>query len=150
MVRTSRDKWIARVLTSLVWAVVAASAAYWALRWGESQSPSTAVAVAQNQSASGTVDSAAVARLLGAGTAVAAPVLGAVNRYVLTGVVARTRTGQGAALIAIDGKPAKAFGVGAPLHDGLYLVAVSPRQARLSQLPNGPTSITLELPAPRP
>lgn len=141
------QRWSPRLLTLLVWALVAASVAQWSLRWGSNAGGAVVNRVAVAPAAgTPTLDSAALARLLGSvGGATAAPAAAA--RLQLTGVVAATPSGRGAALIAADGKPARAYPVGAKVEEGLYLVAVGPRQAQLGGSASGPTSMTLELPA---
>ena len=69
------------------------------------------------------------------------------SRYVLLGVVA-DRDHSGAALIAVDGKPAKPYRVGARVDDGLLLQSVAPRRAVLASSADAPASVTLELPVP--
>ena len=69
----------------------------------------------------------------------------AVSRYALIGVVA-SRGNDGAALIAVDGKPPKPFRVGAAVEEGLVLQAVEARRARLGASLQGPAAFTLELP----
>lgn len=54
--------------------------------------------------------------------------------------------GQGAALIAIDGKPPKPVKVGAMVADGLVLQGIDTQRARLGPSLEGAT--TLELPMP--
>ena len=54
-------------------------------------------------------------------------------------------SGQGVALIAVDGKPAKAFGVGARLDSDLVLQSVSLRTASIGPA-QGAASVKLELP----
>jgi general secretion pathway protein C len=120
---------------------------YWGLRWQGPAGPALSVAAA-TAPATAAVDSAAVARLLGGPGASAAPAVGAPNRLALAGVVARSSSRTGAALIAIDGKPAKAFSVGSRVEDGLYLLSVAPRRASLGASLDGPASISLDLPAP--
>ena len=101
--------------TLLLWALLAGSALWWWLRAGQPVAPPQAP-VAGGAPAALTVDSAQVARALGATAAApaapaAAPELG--GRLALKGVV--THGGQGAALIALDGKPARPLRVGALL-----------------------------------
>jgi general secretion pathway protein C len=93
-------------------------------------------------------DPAAVARLLGAAApaATAAPV--AASRFVLLGVMA-SPSSRGAALIAIDGKPGRAFRVGSKVDEGLVLEAVEPRKARLAQATGTGESMVLEMPVSR-
>jgi general secretion pathway protein C len=66
----------------------------------------------------------------------------------LVGVVAG-RSNKGAALIAVDGKPARAFRVGSKIDEGVVLQAVEPRRARLGSGADAATALTLEMPAPR-
>ena len=67
------------------------------------------------------------------------------DRFVLSGVIA-SRVGQGAALIAVDGKPAQPFTVGSALAPGYVLVSVAPREAMLAEEINAPVRLTLILP----
>jgi general secretion pathway protein C len=53
---------------------------------------------------------------------------------------------QGAALIAVDGKPARPFRVGSMLVEGFVLQSVGPRSAALGGSFDGPTALTLQLP----
>ena len=90
-------------------------------------------------------DPQVVARLLGGGRTAAAPVEIAASRFKLLGVVADLAKG-GYALIAIDGKPAKPYQVGAQLDEALVLQSVSKRSAALAPSADAPASIILELP----
>jgi len=65
---------------------------------------------------------------------------------VLMGVVAG-RSGAGSALIAVEGAAPQPFRVGSRVQPGLWLQSVQARQARLGPEPQGPTTLTLELPA---
>lgn len=99
------------------------------------------------------VDPLKVARLLGAAdstaAAAAAPVVAAASRFSLVGVVAgASRTGT--ALIAVDGKPAKPYRVGAVVDAGYMLQSVGPRIAVLAPAAGAPASLTLEMAQPRP
>jgi general secretion pathway protein C len=92
-----------------------------------------------------------VARLLGqvqgnAAAAAAPPSLS--SRFNLVGVVA-DRSQQGAALIAVDGRPAKPFRVGSVVDEGLVLQSVQPRRAVLAASATGPAAVTLELAPPQ-
>lgn len=95
-----------------------------------------------------------VARLLGTtakdtvAEVAAAPALQASTRLKLTGVMspkASSKSGQGIALISVDGKPARAFGVGARIDGELRLLSVSLRAASISD-GQGQPSFVLELP----
>lgn len=67
------------------------------------------------------------------------------SRFSLLGVVA-ARSHDGAALIAVDGKPPRPYRVGAAVDDTLVLQSVQPRRAVLSSSVGGPPVLTLELP----
>ena len=64
------------------------------------------------------------------------------SQYKLMGVIASV-TGQGSALIAVDGMPPKAFRVGEEVNQGVQLVSLSAKQARLKS--NG-RELLLDLP----
>ncbi|MFL6692855.1 MAG: type II secretion system protein N [Ramlibacter sp.] len=146
MVRMRDSNWAVRGMTFLLWAAAAASAVAWGLKLGTpaSQGPLGASAYRPPPAP----DPALVARLLGqvqgnAPAAAAAPPLS--SRFSLVGVVA-DRTQQGAALIAVDGRPAKPFRVGSVVDEGLVLQSVQPRRAVLGASVNGPAVVTLDLP----
>jgi general secretion pathway protein C len=139
--------WWLRLATFSLAALAAASAAFWLLKW-TAPAPASATPVL---SAAGQVDPQAVARLLGGGQTAATPASGAsldtsASRFKLTGVVADRRSG-GYALIAIDGKPAQPYRVGAPVDGALVLHSVAPRSAALAASVDAPVALTLELPA---
>ena len=128
----------------LVWGVVAFSAVTWGLRWSASgATPSNATAAAQ---ALPEVDVSAAARSLGAAPvqAPAAPTLG--SRFQLQGVMAGGPD-AGAALISVDGKPAKPYRVGAVVADGLVLQSALGRRVSIGSAMDGPQTLVLELPA---
>lgn len=138
----------ARVLAFLVWAAVAASAMFWLLRltaWSPA-APAHAVAVAPAAAPRGDLT-----RVLGAAPvtkreAVPEPALAA--RFRLLGVAAPRQGGDrvGLALIAIDGKPARGYKVGAALEGELTLLSVHPRGAAIGER-GGAAKVNLELPA---
>jgi len=129
----------------MVWALAAASAVFWGLRLSQPVAPPSVDVVA---AAAPQADAMAMARFLGAPQGAApAPVAGPTlaSRFSLAGVVADGRR-FGAALIAIDGKPARPYRVGATLEDGLVLISVERRRASLGPDLHQPASLTLELP----
>lgn len=128
----------------LMWGAVAFSAVTWGLRWsatGESTSNATAPAQSLPE-----VDVSAAARSLGAAPvqAAAAPTLA--SRFQLQGVMAGGPD-AGAALIAVDGKPAKPYRVGAVVADGLVLQSAQGRRVNLGAAVDGPQTLALELSA---
>ena len=144
MMALSQSKWSLRGLTLLVWALAAASVAYWGLRLLSGSGALAPVTLAAN--ASFTPDPAAVARLLGATPAQAVPQASLASRFALSGVVAGA-PGGGAALIAVDGKPARPFRVGSLVEEGLVLQSASARQATLGETRNSPALVTLDMPS---
>jgi len=142
----AHNSWWVRMVTMVLWAAAAASVVWWGLRvWGGASqasfsAPLPAVAPAP------VADPAAVARLLGA-VAPAGPAMApvAANRFVLLGVVA-SPSRLGSALIAVDGKPGRAFRVGSKVDEGVVLEAVEPRKARLAPVGGAGEPIFLELP----
>ncbi len=138
--------WGARAVSFLLAAVAAASGAFWVLKSTDSNSVSTAMPA--NGSSFAALDPQAVARALGgAGAAQTSgtPVASAHTAYALLGVLADGQHG-GAALIAVDGKTAKPYRVGAVVDGNLVLQSVSARRAVLAMSVDGPAQVTLEMP----
>jgi general secretion pathway protein C len=131
-------------LTLVVWALVAFSAVTWVLRWSAASDATPMVMVAPEPLPE--VDSAAVARSLGAAPVqvVAAPSLA--SRFQLMGVLA-AGPHAGAALIAVDAQAAKPFRVGAVVTEGLVLQSAQGRRVSLGAAVDGPQTLVLELPA---
>jgi general secretion pathway protein C len=146
MVSNLQNRWAVAGATFVLWALVAGSAVYWGLKFTARGGAVAAVPVATHTGAP--ADPVAVARLLGANPAAAAQAPSVASRFALVGVVASS-THQGAALIAVDGKPAKPFRIGAALDDHLILQSVESRRAVLAESPGGPAVVTLELPLPK-
>jgi general secretion pathway protein C len=143
MVSNSRSRWVVAGSTFALWALLAASAAFWALKISATHGAAAAPVVTRVQIQP---DPAVVARLLGAAPTVgAAPAASLSSRFALIGVVS-SPTRQGAALISVDGKPAKPFRVGANIDEGLVLQSVESRRAVLAASADGPAMLTLELP----
>jgi len=145
----SAARWHAPLATTGVWALAAGAAVFWVLRLA---SPADAVAAAASMPRpSVAADSDAVARLLGVLPASsAAPVAPeAASRFALSGVVADPSK-QGAALIAIDGKPPRPFRVGSKVGDNYVLQSVGLRSATLGAQVDGPAAFTLQLPVRAP
>jgi general secretion pathway protein C len=138
----------ARALAFFVWAAVAASVMFWGLRLvvGAPRAPAHTSAVNVQAAANGDLS-----RLLGREPVVAAaPVQAeASNRFRLVGVVAPkvASTGEGLALISVDGKPARHYRVGTAVDGGTMLLSVSARGAELGPS-GGPAIATLNLPPP--
>jgi general secretion pathway protein C len=132
---------LARWVTFLVWAAVAASAVAWGLKIfvQPPAAPPQALVAETGRAARGDLT-----RLLGVDppppVAVKAPVPAADARFKLVGVVSPRSpqaAREGLALIAVDGKPPRAY----------VLQAVNPRGATLGPV-DGPALVALKLPPP--
>ena len=131
--------------TAFVWAFVALSGWYWTQAVIAASKPPQSE-VRRTASVSDVSNPVVLSRLLGATpAAMAGPGPGPVDRFVLSGVIA-SNVGQGAALIAVDGKPARPFAVGAELAPGYVLVSVASREAMLAEGLNAPVRAVLTLP----
>ncbi len=152
MVTNSYSKWGVRLGTLVLWAAAGASVVFWGLRLS---APAVNPLVPAGSFAPLALDAQALARLLGAGpvapgVAPMAPVASLTSRFSLVGVLSGRRSGGGAALIAVDGKPAKTFRVGAAVADDLVLQALAPRQAQLGTQMGGATTLTLDMALAKP
>lgn len=141
----------ARLTAFVIWAAVAANAMFWILRLGASSpaAPAHTVAVGPATAPRGDLTrvfgAAPVPQTGGPDVVVQTPLS---SRFKLLGVAA-PRTGgdrTGLALIAVDGKPARSYAVGAPVDGDLLLQSVHARGAKLGNRGAAP-QVTLELPA---
>lgn len=140
---------VSRWLAFLIWALVAGSAMAWLLRMSASPRPVPATAVAVDTAASARKD---WTRLFGAPAPDALAVESAPSplssRFKLIGLVVPRGTSsssQGLALIAVDGRPARAYRVGAAVDGDLIVLAVQGRQVEVGPAGSAP-AVTLELP----
>jgi general secretion pathway protein C len=144
---------LARLSAFVIWAVVAATAVFWGLRLFV-RAPSAPLHTA----ALGDVGAVRgdLTRLLGVTPAVVADEVAPVQpelaaRFKLVGVMAPRPAAasagslQGVALIAVDGKPAKAYAVGTRLDGDMVLQSVSQRGAAIG-MPQADATLRLELP----
>ncbi|HYW58387.1 MAG TPA: hypothetical protein VE934_15630 [Polaromonas sp.] len=137
---------VPRLGAAVVWLLVLASGWYWAqaVMSGASRTGSSAIPAVLPPNITSPSD---LARLLGASPPVLdASTRPAVERLTLAGVIADGR-GQGAALISVDGKPARAFPVGAEIAPGSVLVAVGPKEALVADDLQSPVRTVLQLSA---
>jgi general secretion pathway protein C len=139
-----------RLIAFVIWAAVAASAVFWALRLGAS-SPSAPLHTVSVSAA--TTPRGDLTRLFGAAAvresanaAVSASPLS--SRFRLLGVAAPRQNGDrtGLALIAVDGKPARSYAVGTSVDGDIVLQSVHARGARLGARGAAP-QVMLDLPA---
>jgi general secretion pathway protein C len=138
----------ARLMTAVVWAVVAAAAAYWGLQLFIRGPAAPAHALAAPQAVPAAAD---WSRIFGIEVQ---PVVAAEppppppdTRFQLLGVVAPRQAagGLGVALIAVDGKPPKAYRVGSAVDGDTVLQSVQTRGANLGPR-GGPARAILQLP----
>ena len=145
----------ARLSAFAAWALVAAGVVFWGLRLGVTPlvAPAGTPTVAEALR-----PPADLSRLLGAAPAPAAAVpVAESSRFRLVGVIADAQpagaTGaarRGVALLAVDGKPPRAFRIGATVDGGsLALLSVARRAVQIGPR-GGPPSVSLELPPPPP
>jgi len=140
-----------RLLAFVIWAVVAASVMFWVLRLGASSPAAPAHTVAVGAAAAPRGD---LTRVLGAAPAREAAAAAVTvdsplaSRFRLLGVAAPRQGGdrQGLALIAVDGKPARSYAVGASIDGELVLQSVHQRGAKLGGR-GAATQVSLVLPA---
>lgn len=132
----------------MVWAAVAASGLFWGLKLGAS--PQAAPPQTQVAGSAAPLRSD-LTRLLGNDPPPVAPTVAAApapdTRFSLLGVVSPRAGGGGVALIAVDGKPARAFKVGAAVDGQHVLQTVSARGATLGPR-GGAATIALNIPPP--
>lgn len=137
-----------KVSAFVIWALFAASLMFWALRLLAQSPKAPAHVVPASQSSALRGD---LARLLGTtsvAVAAAAPAPAAASRFKLIGVAAPKGSQPqliGVALIAVDGKPARAYRVGAKVDGELTLRALDWRTASLGPA-DGAGSLVLEMP----
>lgn len=128
--------------TLLVWALAIGSVIYWGMRLNASPAPTS---VAPQMTPAVMIDPVAVARLLGARNPTPVMQASLASRFSLQGVVSGG-PGGGAALISMDGQPAKAFVVGSTVHEGLILQSTRARSVTLADSQGGPGLLTLDMP----
>lgn len=136
----------ARLGAAVIWVLVLASGWYWsqAVLSGASRLGGGVLPAVLPVHITSPMD---LARLLGAPPpAVDVAIRPAAERWTLAGVIA-DGNGQGAALISVDGKPARAFPVGAELAPGAVLVAVGPKEALIADDLQSPVRTILQLSA---
>ncbi|RRS06198.1 hypothetical protein EIP75_00970 [Aquabacterium soli] len=141
---------VSRILALLVWAAVAASLAFWGLRW--MARPAAVPPGTSSVALSGAVPRADVTRLLSPPATAAdepsAPSQQAMlaSRLQLVGVVAPRRQGDGGiALLVVDGKPARAYKTGHAIDGDLVLQSVTQQGVQIGPA-GGAAAVNLNLP----
>ena len=146
--------WAPRLAALAIAALAAGSAAYWWLKFPSAPALNMPAAIAGASSQpNNPPDASTLARALGANAASAAQAAGPANeparvnvlsRLALQGVIA-SGSRAGTALIAVDGKPARAFRVGHRVEGDLLLQAVTTKQVVLATQLTGPAVATLDM-----
>ena len=137
------SRWLHASMAAVLWALAAGSTVLWGLHFpkvedARGNAPSVTPAAPTPQA------TAAVVRALGhTQVAVATPEAG--RRFQLLGVIAAD-SGQGSALLAVDGQPAQAFVQGQTVAEGWRLQSVGRETVRLSA-GQGAAELELSLPA---
>ena len=133
---------------ALLWCAAAASAVFWVLNY-PSGSAVQGVPVVQSSDPATTASALQPSVLLARAWGVQAPVpevsIAQSSRFQLWGVVAGA-SGQGSALIAVDGQPPRAFRVGQTVADGVVLQSLGRMQAQLGASAQGAGLFSLSLP----
>lgn len=146
--KSGSNSWTLRLFTLLIWLLVGLCAAYWTFKFATTKAiEATATPAAPTV----VVDSKAIGRLLGATDNIAVKAINtpANTKFVLFGLAGSTG-GQGYALIALDGKPAKPYRVGSLVADDLVLKSISKTGVLLATSLKAPDGVTLELPERKP
>ncbi len=127
---------LAPLLTGLLWCAAALSAGYWFWHFpATSASLSVSAPWAPNETAEPATGQ--LPRALGVSAATVTAETDA-PRVQLLGVIA-SLSGQGSALIALDGQAPKPYRVGQVVGEGLVLQSLSPKHALLGASMTGPT-----------
>lgn len=139
-----------RIFALIIWAAVAASLAYWGLRWLARPTgvPANATPVSLDGGTQGDLH-----RLLAGPVKTSEPAAdpsaasALASRLKLIGVVAPRMEGDGSgvALLSIDGKPPRAVKVGGVIEGDLVLKTLNQRGASIGTA-DGPATTTLDLP----
>jgi general secretion pathway protein C len=150
MQTTPWKPWLPRLSAFAVALLLAASLVFWLLRWPAADAGG-ALAVPLATDDVPAASASDMQRLLG-GTqapADAVPAPEASSRFQLVGVVA-LGAGKGAALLSVDGKPARSYRIGSTVDAGWVLQSVQPRSVAMGADANGPVQLRLELPQRQP
>ena len=127
---------LAPLLTGLLWCAAALGAGYWFWHFpATSASLSVSAPWAPNEAAEPATRQ--LPRVLGVSVAAVTADTDA-PRVQLVGVIA-SLSGQGSALIALDGQAPKPYRVGQAVGEGLVLQRLSPQRAQLGSSLSGPT-----------
>ncbi len=133
---------------ALLWCAAAASAVFWVLNFPSGstvQGVPVVHSAGQATAASALQPSVYLARAWGVQAQAPEVSIAQSSRFQLWGVVAGA-SGQGSALIAVDGQPPRAFRVGQTVTEGVVLQGLGPKQAQLGASAKGAALFSLSLP----
>ena len=133
---------------ALLGCAAAASVVFWVLKFPSGSAVLNAPVVqsaGQATAALAEQPSIRMARALGVQAPAPEVSIAQSARFQLWGVVAGA-SGQGSALIAVDGQPPRAFRVGQAVTEGVVLQGLGPKQAQLGASVQGPALFLLSLP----
>jgi general secretion pathway protein C len=133
---------------ALLGCAAAASAVFWVLNFPSGsavQGVPVVHSAGQATAASALQPSVYLARAWGVQAPAPEVSIAQSSRFQLWGVVAGA-SGQGSALIAVDGQPPRAFRVGQTVTEGVVLQGLSPKQAQLGASAQGAALFSLSLP----
>jgi general secretion pathway protein C len=133
------------VSAALVGCAAAASVVFWVLNFPAGSAVQGLPLVQSSAPAVTASSSSHLARAWGVQAALPEVSIVQSSRFVLWGVVAGA-SGQGSALIAVDGQPPRPFRVGQTLTDGVVLQGLGPKQAQLGTNAQGAALFSLSLP----
>ena len=132
------------VSAALVGCAAAASVVFWVLNFPAGSAVQGLPLVQSSAPAVTASSSSHLARAWGVQAALPEVSIAQSSRFVLWGVVAGA-SGQGSALIAVDGQPPRPFRVGQTLTDGVVLQGLGPKQAQLGANAQGAALFSLSL-----
>jgi general secretion pathway protein C len=133
-------------LTASVWCLAAAGLVFWMLKFPMDSAPRQSMVASTPKDSSGLIADADVKAARAWGVQSARPEVSVAlsSRFQLLGVIA-SASGQGSALISVDGQPPKAFRVGQTLTEGLTLISLSAKQANVGPTGSGVGGFSLTL-----
>jgi general secretion pathway protein C len=139
-----------RIFALIIWAAVAASLAYWGLRWLARPAgvPPNATSVSLNDGTQGDLRRLLSGPAKAGGQVVDQSAASALaSRLKLLGVVASRHEGDGTgvALLSIDDKPPRAVKVGGVVEGDMVIQSLTQHGASIGPA-NGPATLTLDLP----
>lgn len=132
-------------LAALVWCAAAASVVFWVLKFPAGSAVQSLPLVKSSTQADKGPSSTHLARAWG--VQMPSPVVSMTqsSRFELLGVVAGA-SGQGSALISVDGQAPRPFRVGQTVMDGVVLQSLGVKQANLGDSAPGATLFSISLP----